>query len=270
MTLREDWPEKRAVAEREIRAFVSRARAEGGRAIVVPFRVQGFGPYARVLAGLEYAADGRGLLPHPAVAEWIRVTADRLRHGPFDAPAATVGSAIAGAPAGAPDSLGLGGAAPNVSLVDANGKRCRLFDLRGTKATVLYFWTTRCPCVAAVEPRFQATMQRFAEKSSAVRFVAVDSDPRDAPETVVQAMTELGAKYPMLLDPKQELSASLGVSKAVTFVVLDESLRVRYRGALDDDLEEPKQRYLVAALDAVLAGRLPQIAETEGQGCPYP
>ncbi len=70
-TLREDWPEKRAEAERRVRTFVQRASDEGGTAIVIPFRVQGFGPYSRVLEGLRYVSDGTGLLPHPEVTHWI-------------------------------------------------------------------------------------------------------------------------------------------------------------------------------------------------------
>ena len=38
---------------------------------VVPFRVSGFGPYARVLEGLDYEASGQGLLPHANVSKWI-------------------------------------------------------------------------------------------------------------------------------------------------------------------------------------------------------
>lgn len=70
-TLREDWPDKRADAERRIRAFVSRATEQGGTAIVVPFRVQGFGPYAQVLDGLQYRSDGQGLVPHAEVVAWL-------------------------------------------------------------------------------------------------------------------------------------------------------------------------------------------------------
>lgn len=70
-TLREDWPDKRAAAEQRIRAFVARAAEEGGTAIVIPFRVQGFGPYAEVLEGLQYRSDGQGLIPHAEVGAWI-------------------------------------------------------------------------------------------------------------------------------------------------------------------------------------------------------
>jgi sirohydrochlorin cobaltochelatase len=87
-TLREDWPEKRAVAEQRIRALVTAASNRGRRAIVIPFRVQGFGPYAEVLDGLEYVADGRGLLPDARVTEWLSRQAAALRAGPWRAPLA--------------------------------------------------------------------------------------------------------------------------------------------------------------------------------------
>jgi sirohydrochlorin cobaltochelatase len=81
MTLREDWPEKRKEAEQRVRDFVSRAASEGRRAIVIPFRLYGFGPYEKVLSGLEYATDRQGLLPHANVAQWISRQAEELRTG---------------------------------------------------------------------------------------------------------------------------------------------------------------------------------------------
>lgn len=82
-TLREDWPDKRVVAEQRIRAFVSRAATEGGTAIVLPFRVQGFGPYARVLEGLTYVSDGKGLIPHDEVGKWLERQIVALTAKPF-------------------------------------------------------------------------------------------------------------------------------------------------------------------------------------------
>ena len=70
-TLREDWPEKTIAAEREIRNYIRRANSHGWTPIVVPFRVQGFGPYERVLSELDYRAEKLGLLPHPNVGLWI-------------------------------------------------------------------------------------------------------------------------------------------------------------------------------------------------------
>jgi sirohydrochlorin cobaltochelatase len=82
-TLREDWPEKRTAAERAVREFVESSRGAGRRALVIPFRVEGFGPYADVLEGLDYSANELGLLPHSNVTTWIRRQALELRSAEF-------------------------------------------------------------------------------------------------------------------------------------------------------------------------------------------
>ena len=79
-TLREDWKDKRAEAERRIRRRVQRRNQLGDRVIVVPFRVHGFGPFGQVLRDLEYVSDGIGLLPHPAVTDWVRRQASDCFH----------------------------------------------------------------------------------------------------------------------------------------------------------------------------------------------
>jgi hypothetical protein len=83
MTLREDWPEKREAAEERIRSFVTRAGEEDGEAIVIPYRVFGFGPYAEVLEGLDFNSNGEGLIPHIAVTHWLERQAALLHDGPF-------------------------------------------------------------------------------------------------------------------------------------------------------------------------------------------
>lgn len=69
-TLREDWAAERARAEEHIRATVARMGSEHDRVVVIPYRISGFGPYARVLDGLDYVGT-QGLLPHELVTEWI-------------------------------------------------------------------------------------------------------------------------------------------------------------------------------------------------------
>ena len=78
-TLREDWHDKRKPAEKRIRQFVARGNHQG-QVLVVPFRVYGFGRIDSVLKGLEYRADGRALLPHPDITEWLVREASRCFH----------------------------------------------------------------------------------------------------------------------------------------------------------------------------------------------
>ncbi len=78
LTLRDDWPDAHARAVAEIKAFVRGAKADRGRALVVPYRLYGFGPQAESLAGLDVVTDEKGLLPDPAVGKWLVSEADRL------------------------------------------------------------------------------------------------------------------------------------------------------------------------------------------------
>ena len=77
-TLREDWLRKREEAMARIRTFFGRHQEAGVAILVVPFRVFGFGPYRAVLEGLDYVADGRGLLPHPAISRWLSRQAEAI------------------------------------------------------------------------------------------------------------------------------------------------------------------------------------------------
>ena len=82
-TLREDWPEKRRAAEAEIRSLVAAAESAGRATIVLPFRLHGFGPYAKVLEGTRYLSDGRGLLPHIGITAWLTRQVDSVSAGAF-------------------------------------------------------------------------------------------------------------------------------------------------------------------------------------------
>lgn len=93
VTLREDWPEVRAAAEAEIRAWVRGAADAGARALVVPFRLSGFGPYGDVLAGLSYVPT-EGLLPHDLVSRWVEEQAASLLCGGGEAEDLPCGAAV--------------------------------------------------------------------------------------------------------------------------------------------------------------------------------
>lgn len=77
-SLREDWMEKRSESESVMRDFIEKTQDDGNDVIVIPYRVQGFGPYRQVLQNLSYRSNGVGLLPHPNVGKWITNQANML------------------------------------------------------------------------------------------------------------------------------------------------------------------------------------------------
>jgi peroxiredoxin len=162
----------------------------------------------------------------------------------------------------------IGAKIPDFHLKDIDGGDRSLSELsKGKKAIVLMFWMVACPCVDEVQPRLQPIQDRYEKLG--VAFVAIDSEPTDKRDEVFEKMARIRATYAMLLDPKQEVLASVGARQATDMVILDADGVLRYRGTFDDDLIKPKVKLLPAALDAVIEGRLPILAETAGYGCPF-
>lgn len=68
-TVREDWPDLRERAVAEVRELIRRD-ARQGRVLVIADRLYGAGPYRRLLRGLEYVLNERGLA-HPVLTRWL-------------------------------------------------------------------------------------------------------------------------------------------------------------------------------------------------------
>ena len=69
-TWREDWPDKNKIAVAQVRAMVEEAGRDGGRALIVPARINGRGAADRYLAGLDFGW-GQGFVQTPYFAQWV-------------------------------------------------------------------------------------------------------------------------------------------------------------------------------------------------------
>jgi len=85
LTVRDDAPVPvRQKATEELRATVSRAASDGGRALVVPLLLSYGGIEERIrgrLAGLEFSMPAAALLPDHRIVEWV---IERFREAPQD------------------------------------------------------------------------------------------------------------------------------------------------------------------------------------------
>lgn len=69
-TWREDWPDKRKQAVEAMRQRVLAAQQEGGRALVIPARINGQGAADHYLKGLDFGW-GQGFVQTPWFVDWI-------------------------------------------------------------------------------------------------------------------------------------------------------------------------------------------------------
>ena len=154
----------------------------------------------------------------------------------------------------------------DIRLTDVSDEEqtVRIGDYTGRDYTVLYTWSTLCPCVGELEPRMKALYLKFNEKDNGVAWLAINGEPTDSRKGIRRYMQKIGAFYRLLRDPKQLVTRRLGFRSAVQVAVIDSHGVVRYRGAVDDayEAENVKTEYLAQALQALVAGREPPRPQT--------
>jgi peroxiredoxin len=169
-----------------------------------------------------------------------------------------------------PSVLEVGEVVPaDVVLEDLEGSPHRLGDLFGDRATVLYSWSTTCPCIPWCEDELKDIAERHGPEQG-FRWVAVAGEPTDTVDGIRETMEKIGAFYDVLLDPSHLLCEPLGFDRAAVVAVLDRDGILRFRGNPSDRLKDPTRWFLNEVLDDVAAGSPPRIERTElTSGCEF-
>lgn len=169
-------------------------------------------------------------------------------------------------------STALGAEAPQFDLPGVDGQNHSLDSYAEAEVLVLVQSCNHCPYVQAWEGRLSAIASDYADRG--VRVVAVnsndaDSHPEDSFEEMQKRSREQGFTFDYLYDEPQAVARALEAERTPEVFVYDHDRRLRYHGAIDDNRDETgaSQRYLRDALDAVLAGQDPPVAETPPVGC---
>jgi peroxiredoxin len=166
-------------------------------------------------------------------------------------------------------TLTLGELAPEFSLPDTDGTDR---SPNGAPVTVVVFTCNHCPYALAWQQRLDDAARDYREQG--VRFLAINANdseryPRDSYEAMRARVASEDWPMPYLHDSSQEVARAYGAKTTPDVFVLDSERRLRYRGAPDSDYDDESQRaaWLRDALDAVLGGAEPELAETPPVGC---
>jgi peroxiredoxin len=162
----------------------------------------------------------------------------------------------------------LGQAAPGFSLKDASGKTHSLADYAG-KIVVLEWTNPQCPIV---QRHYKAgTMTRLAEKyGDKIVWLAINSTSSTTPEENQKWAQKHGVKFPILLDQSGQVGKSYAAKTTPHIYIIDASGKLAYRGGIDDDSNGDKKEptpYVAHAIDALLAGKSVENADTKPYGC---
>lgn len=159
----------------------------------------------------------------------------------------------------------LNGPAPEFELPDLEGIPHRLSDQRG-RIVIVNFWSAECPHSERTDRYVLSLLEQWqgevvmlsiaANRNESAQRVAEAAQARRIPKVLIDAQHTVADLYDALTTPHVFL--------------IDREGCLRYRGAADNITfrqREATRFFLQEAVEALLHGRLPELAETPAYGC---
>jgi peroxiredoxin len=179
-------------------------------------------------------------------------------------------------------TLPLGASVPDFNLPGVDGRNWSLKDFAAAKALVVIFTCNHCPSAQYYEERIKQLVIDYRSKGVAVvgimpndpKSVRLDelgwTDLSDSFDEMKIRAKERGFNFPYLFDGDTEaVSRAYGPAVTPHAFVFDAARKLRYVGAIDDSerIQSVRKHYVRDALDALLAGKEPSLAQTKVVGC---
>ena len=155
----------------------------------------------------------------------------------------------------------------NFTLPDLNGTPQSFEKLKGKKGAVLVWLSAQCPVVKAYNERINQVAAELKEKG--INVIGINSNATESLEWVASNATEVGYKFPVLIDKGNVLADKLGATVTPEFYYFDKENVLLYHGALDNDRsgKNVTVNYLRDAFDSVMSKRPVKEAKTKAFGC---
>jgi peroxiredoxin len=173
--------------------------------------------------------------------------------------------------------LVVGDVASDFELKNVDGKMVSMKVDNNAKGYILIFTCNTCPYAKLYEDRVIQLDKKYRAKGFPVIAINpndISKQPDDSMEMMQARAKEKGYTFPYLRDDSQEVAKAYGASKTPHVYVInkesDGTLRIEFIGAIDDSPREAadvQERYVEAAVDALLAGQKPAITSKRAIGC---
>ena len=152
------------------------------------------------------------------------------------------------------EGLAVGMAVENFRLVDTEGKKRSLEELKGKNGAVLVFVSAQCPVVKQYNARISQAAVDLAAKG--VNLIGINSNHTESPERVREHAAE-NYEFPVLIDQGNVLADKLGANVTPETFFLNEKNLIIYHGAIDNSRagESITENYLRDAVEANSSGR---------------
>ncbi len=165
--------------------------------------------------------------------------------------------------------------APDFQLPDAaTGLPVSLGDFAARPVLVVLFICNHCPYVKHIRAGLAVFAREYAPKN--VGIVAINANdaaayPEDSPAKMKAVAKAAGFAFPYLFDETQQVAKAYRAACTPDLYVFDRDRKLAYRGQFDDSRPGNSRPVtgadLRAAVDALLAGRMPAAEQKPSLGC---
>ncbi len=165
------------------------------------------------------------------------------------------------------EDFAVGSTLENFNLPDTGGADQSFDKLKGKNGAVVVFLSAQCPVVKMYNDRINEIAAAYQAKG--IKFIGINSNATESLDWVKSDATEVGYKFPVLIDKGNVLADKLGATVTPEAYFFNEKNVLVYHGAIDNDRSGKNitDTYLKAAFDAKLAGK--EITKTRANafGC---
>jgi peroxiredoxin len=169
-------------------------------------------------------------------------------------------------------ALNIGDPMPHFTLPATDGLTIHSQEIKDPVLAVV-FTCNHCPYAKAYEDRIIDLAEDFDEEGA--QFVLINSNdatnyPEDDFVHMQKKAEEKGYPFPYCFDESQAIARSYGALCTPHCFVFDRERKLRYKGRVDDNWEDPKavtEHNLHDVLRALVDGKEPPVHEANAIGC---
>ena len=170
-----------------------------------------------------------------------------------------------------PGEAGIGRMIADVNFIDIEGKNRKLSDVASEQGAVLIMTSASCPVSKRYLPEIAKLQQEFAKAQLPV--VLINPFPSEKESAIRSQLAAQPISAIYVHDKTKSFATTLAAKTTTEVFLIDRKRTLIYRGALDDqyginyNLDAPRRRYLLEAIDAYGRNESPTITATAAPGC---
>ena len=170
-----------------------------------------------------------------------------------------------------PSQAGIGRMIADIKFIDIEGKNRKLSEVASDQGAILIMTSASCPVSKRYLPEIAKLQQEFAKAQLPV--VLINPFPSEKESAIRSQLAAQPISAIYVHDKTKSFATALAAKTTTEVFLIDRKRTLVYRGALDDqyginyNLDAPRHRYLLEAIDAYGRNESPTITATAAPGC---